>query len=106
VHGRRAAAGVAGVLDVVVDQREGMEQFDRRGGCQDGLAVLTAGATPAPVAEHRPQALAAAGQQVVPYQVQHRSEWLEAGAVQLGDLAVQEVCQNAVHSVRHLDGTG
>ena len=62
VHGRRAAAGVRAVHDVVVDQRAGLQQLQRGGGAHHRVAVRAAGAAPAPVAERRPQPLAA-GQQ-------------------------------------------
>ena len=57
VHRRASAAGVAAVLDVVVDQERGVEQLDGRGGGQrvvDGPAERLARGE----AEGRPEALA------------------------------------------------
>ena len=60
VRRRRAAAAGGVVHHVVVEQGEGVHQLDRRTGVDDlvGIAVA-AGGDGAPVAERRPQALAA-----------------------------------------------
>ena len=60
MHGRRAPAGVAAVHHVVVDQRARVQQLQRGGRAHHRLAVRAARAAPAPVAERRPQPLAAA----------------------------------------------
>ena len=59
VRGRDAAAAGGVVHDVVVEQREGVHQLERRAGVDDALVAGVASRTDeAPVAERRPQALA------------------------------------------------
>src|SRR5215472_3255929 len=62
VHGGLAPPGIAGVHEVVVDQRTGVQQLQGRGGIDDLRAVRPAGPAPPPVAERGAQPLAA-GQQ-------------------------------------------
>ena len=59
VHGRLAAAGLAVVHDVVVDERGGLEELHRGGEGDRTLVVVAPGGAPAPVGEPGPQPLAA-----------------------------------------------
>jgi hypothetical protein len=65
VHGRLAAAGVRAVHQVVVDQRAGLHQLERRDGRHDLVGVGAAGPAEAPVGERGPQPLAALEHEVV-----------------------------------------
>jgi hypothetical protein len=62
VHGGHSPAGVAAVHDVVVDQGGGLEHLEGGGDYEHTGGVGATRAAPAPVAERRPQPLAAAEQ--------------------------------------------
>ena len=91
VRGRHAAAGVAGVHDVVVDQRTRLQQLEgcRRAHCR--LLVGPAGPPPAPVGERRAQPFASAEQ--VPERLRDRRQFL-ADVFQQLLLAAEEVRQD------------
>src|SRR5699024_10051951 len=59
MHRRLAAAGLAVVHDVVVDERGGLEELHRRGEGDRAVVVLAPGGAPAPVGAAGPQPLAA-----------------------------------------------
>ena len=59
VGGGAAAAGVAVVHDVVVEQGRGLEELHRGGGLEGGLVGTAPGGHVAPGEEPRPEALAA-----------------------------------------------
>ena len=59
VHGGHAPARVGDVHDVVVNEGSGLKELEGRRCPHDRVVVRTSGGTPPPVAERRPQALAA-----------------------------------------------
>ena len=92
VHRRLAAAGVAGVHDVVVHERARVQQLERGRGGENLLAVGAARAAPAPVAERGAQPLPAGEQPG--HRVQPRQQ-IRADLAEHGALAAQEAVQDA-----------
>jgi hypothetical protein len=101
VHGGLAAPGVAAVHDVVVDQRGGLEELEGRRDGHDAGRVVTARAAPAPVAEGRPQPLAAAQQ--VADGVHQRGELVRHAVEDVG-LPGEQVVQGLVDPVAQVLG--
>ena len=59
MHRRSATTRIAAIDDVIMNERAGVQQFERSRGAHDGLAVWRAGGTVAPITESRPQAFSA-----------------------------------------------
>jgi hypothetical protein len=79
-----------------VDEGAGLEQLERRRGLDDRLVVLAAGTAVAPVAERRPQPLAAGDE--VGQRVGERAELLADG-VELRQLTGQEPVEGLLHAL-------
>ena len=94
-----APPGVAGVHEIVVDQRTGMQQFQGRRGSDDLRAVRPARTAPAPVAERGPQPLAP-GQQA--RDRLGSGQQFSPGGEQHVVLLAEERLQCAVHPVTDL----
>ena len=98
MRGAHATTSRRAVHDVVVDQREGVQQLERRARiCDYGIVGIAAGTDETPVAERRPEALASREEERAERLERRHDLWVE-GTPPLG-LGLEEGAQPLLDSL-------